>query len=167
MVSAEFGFCPSGIIHKFHREASLQRTNRSNTKKQLFKLNRKNEQPPTFTYDTPKTKKAQKRLALEPCVPFDCCGTFKRRTVCTLLSAICRRNRTRCRMLRLAAMHSSSFARAANGSHLTHLLNSFSVPTNGRASLIASSYGAAGGTAGLLVQYLVEGHNCSIPDSES
>jgi hypothetical protein len=46
-------------------------------------------------------------------------------------------------------------------------LNSFSVPTNGRASLIASSYGAAGGAAGLLIQYLVEGHNCSISDSES
>jgi hypothetical protein len=46
-------------------------------------------------------------------------------------------------------------------------LNSFSVPTNGHASLIASSYGAAGGAVGFLVQYLVEGHNCSISDSES
>jgi hypothetical protein len=45
---------------------------------------------------------------------------------CTLLSATCHQSRTRCRMLRLAAMHSSSFARAANGSILTHLLSTVS-----------------------------------------
>ena len=45
-------------------------------------------------------------------------------------------------------------------------LNSFGLSTNGRASLISSSYGAAGGAAGLLVQYLVEGHNCRVSDSE-
>jgi hypothetical protein len=46
-------------------------------------------------------------------------------------------------------------------------LNSYGLCTNGRASLLASSYGASGGAAGLLVQYLVEGHDCSVSDSES
>ena len=45
-------------------------------------------------------------------------------------------------------------------------LSSFGVATDGRASLISSSYGVAGGAAGLLVQYLVEGHSCSVSDSE-
>ncbi len=39
--------------------------------------------------------------------------------------------------------------------------------THGRTSLVASSYGAAGGAAGLLVQYLVEGHHPGVSDSES
>lgn len=46
-------------------------------------------------------------------------------------------------------------------------LNSYGLDTNGRASLIAAPYGAPGGAAGILVQYLVEGHDRSVSDEES
>ena len=42
----------------------------------------------------------------------------------------------------------------------------YGLETHGRSSLVASPYGSAGGAAGLLVEYLVEGHDPSVPDSE-
>ncbi len=39
--------------------------------------------------------------------------------------------------------------------------------THGHSSLVTASYGTAGGATGLLVEYLVQGHNSSVPDSES
>jgi hypothetical protein len=100
-------------------------------------------------------------------VPFDCCGAFKRRTVHITVRYMPSEQNT----LSDAASRRDAFqffraSREWLNSHSSSL-NSFSVPTNGRASLIASSYGTAGGAAGLLVQYLVEGHNCSVSDSES
>lgn len=45
-------------------------------------------------------------------------------------------------------------------------LRSYGVETGGRTSLIAAPYGPSGGAAGLLVQYLVEGHDSSVPNEE-
>jgi hypothetical protein len=46
-------------------------------------------------------------------------------------------------------------------------IREYGLETNSRTSLVASSYGAAGGATGLLVEYLVEGHDPSVSDSES
>jgi hypothetical protein len=46
-------------------------------------------------------------------------------------------------------------------------LSSYGIQTSGRTSLISSSYGAAGGAAGLLVQRLVEGHDPRVSNPES
>lgn len=48
----------------------------------------------------------------------------------------------------------------------TSSLRDYQLETGGRSSLVAAPYGVAGGAAGLLVEYLVEGHDSSIPDSE-
>jgi hypothetical protein len=41
------------------------------------------------------------------------------------------------------------------------------IDTNGRTSLVATPYGSAGGAAGLLVEYLVEGHDQRLREQES
>jgi hypothetical protein len=42
----------------------------------------------------------------------------------------------------------------------------YGLETHGRSSLVTAPYGPAGGAAGLLVEYLVEGHDSRVPDSE-
>ncbi len=42
----------------------------------------------------------------------------------------------------------------------------YGLETHGRSSLVAAPYGPAGGAAGLLVEYLVEGHDSRVSDSE-
>jgi hypothetical protein len=62
-----------------------------------------------------------------------------------------------------------AFSRACASWELTHgaSLREYKLETNGRTSLVATPYGAAGGAAGLLVQFLVEGHDARVLDSES
>lgn len=60
------------------------------------------------------------------------------------------------------------FFRASSEWRSTHLPSLRSrLETHGRTSLVAAAYGATGGSAGLLVQYLVEGHGPGLSDSES
>lgn len=62
-----------------------------------------------------------------------------------------------------------AFSRACASWELTHgaSLREYKLETYGRTSLLATPYGPAGGAAGLLVQFLVEGHNPRVLDSES
>jgi hypothetical protein len=70
-------------------------------------------------------------------------------------------------MPRLVKMLFVSFVRVDWESSHALSIREYGLETHSRTSLVSSSYGPAGGAAGLLVQYLVEGHDPSVSESES